>query len=238
MATTRRVPVPALWAIHALTASGAVIAFVAFLAVERGAYRMALAWLALGLVVDGADGPLARWTGLAERMPAIDGAILDLVVDYLTYVFVPAVLIYRAGLLPDAWAAVGAAAILLSSLYTFARTDMKTEDNFFRGFPAVWNVIAFYLFLLRPDVWVSAGVVALFTVLTFAPIHFIHPVRVRSYRPWLTILMPVWAVTSLVLLWPGVPYAHVLAEVSLGCALALFGIGLLRTLRGPKRGAP
>ena len=212
MATARRVPKPALWAIHTLTASGAVIAFFAFLAVERGAYRTALILLAAALVVD--------------------GATLDLVVDYLTYVFVPAVLIYRAGLLPDAWAAVGAAAILLSSLYTFARTDMKTADNFFRGFPAVWNVVAFYLFLLHPDAWVSAGVVALFTVLTFTPIHFIHPVRVESYRPWLSLLMPVWALTSLALLWPGVPFAGVLMDVSLGCAAALFGIGLLRTLRG------
>jgi len=233
MATTRHVPKTALWAIHTLTASGAFIAFLAFLAVERGDYRLALLWLAAGLVVDGADGPLARWTGLAERMPAIDGATLDLVVDYLTYVFVPAVLIYRDGLLPAGWGGVGVAAILLSSLYTFARTDMKTPDNFFRGFPAVWNVIAFYLFLWRPDPMVGAGVVALFTVLTFAPIHFIHPVRVQSYRPWLSILMPVWGVTSLALLWPGVPFAGVLMDVSLGCALALFGIGLLRTLRGP-----
>ncbi len=137
------------WAIHALTASGAVLAFFSFLAVEAGNYRLALWWLAAALVVDGVDGPLARWAGIANRMPAIDGATLDLVVDYLTYVFVPAVLIYRAGLLPEGWSAVGVAAILLSSLYTFARTDMKTSDNFFRGFPAVWNVVAFYLFFLE-----------------------------------------------------------------------------------------
>ncbi|MBS0469642.1 MAG: phosphatidylcholine/phosphatidylserine synthase [Proteobacteria bacterium] len=221
------------WAIHLLTASGAVLAFFAFLAVEQGQFRLALLWLAAALVVDGVDGPLARWAGVKDRLPSIDGTILDLVVDYLTYVFVPAVLLYRAGLLPPGWAEAGAAAILLSSLYTFARTDMKTEDNFFRGFPAVWNVVVFYLFLLRPDATVSAAVVALFAVLTFAPIHFIHPVRVTSYRPWLSVLMPVWAASCLALLWPGwpVPWLGIIEAVSLACAAALFGIGLIRTLR-------
>jgi phosphatidylcholine synthase len=226
---------PALgWAIHALTASGAVLAFLAFLAVEGGQFRLALWWLAAALVVDGVDGPLARWAGVKERTPAIDGATLDLVVDYLTYVFVPAMLLYRAGLLPADWALAGVTAILLSSLYTFARTDMKTADNFFRGFPAVWNVVVFYLFVFRPDPVASAGVIALFAVLTFAPIHFIHPVRVTSFRPWLTILMPVWAASSLALLWPQWPAGWLtgIEAVCLGCGAALFGIGLIRSLRG------
>lgn len=222
------------WAVHTLTASGAVLAFLAFLAVERGAFRLALVWLAVALVVDGIDGPLARRIGVRERLPEIDGSILDLVVDYLTYVFVPAVLIYRAGLLPDGWALAGAAAILLSSLYTFARSDMKTPDNFFRGFPAVWNVVAFYLFVLRPGAAASAGTIAAFAVLTFAPIHFIHPVRVTSYRPWLSVLMPMWGLSCVALLWPRwpAPWGEALEGVSLACAAALFGIGLLRTLRG------
>ncbi len=100
-------------------------------------------------------------------------------------------------------AALGAAAILLSSLYTFARTDMKTEDNFFRGFPAVWNVVAFYLVLLHAGSVAAGIVVALFSALTFAPIHFIHPVRVRAYQPWLGMLTAVWGAASVALLWPG-----------------------------------
>jgi phosphatidylcholine synthase len=233
--TAKHVPTAALWAIHALTASGAVIAFFAFLAVERGGYRLALLWLAAGLAVDGADGPLARWVGLREKMPAIDGATLDLVVDYLTYVFVPAVLIYRAGLLPDGWAAAGVAAILLSSLYTFARSDMKTADNFFRGFPAVWNVVAFYLFLLKPPPMVGLGVVALFSVLTFAPIHFVHPVRVRAYQPWLGVLTALWALGSAALLWPGWPqqWMQVWLWLSVAGGGALLAIGLVRSVRGP-----
>src|ERR1700716_1543518 len=155
----KSVPVFVAWAIHALTASGAVLAF---LAVEKDRWRLALLWLGAALVVDGIDGPLARWAGGMQRAPAIDGTTLDLVVDYLTYVFVPAILIYHAGLLPSTYAPVAVAAILLSSLYTFARTDMKTPDNFFRGFPALWNVIAFYLFMLQPGQTAGVIVVGLF----------------------------------------------------------------------------
>ena len=212
-----------------------MLAFFSFLAVEAGDCRLALWWLAAALVVDGVDGPLARWAGLKERLPEIDGATLDLVVDYLTYVFVPAVLIYRAGLLPEGWSAVGVAAILLSSLYTFARSDMKTADNFFRGFPAVWNVVAFYLFFLKPPPTAGLAIVALFAVLTFAPIHFIHPVRVRAYQPWLGVLTGTWAVASVALLWEGwTPiWAHVWLALSVACGAALLAIGLLRSLRGP-----
>jgi phosphatidylcholine synthase len=224
----------AAWTIHALTASGAVLAFFALLAVEQGAFRLALLWLAGALVVDGVDGPLARWAGVRERTPGLDGATLDLVVDYLTYVFVPALLIYRAGVLPGMWAAVGVAAILLSSLYTFARVDMKTEDNFFRGFPAVWNVVAFYLVLLHAGAVAAGIVVALFSALTFAPIHFIHPVRVRIYQPWLGLLTLVWGVASVALLWPGWSplVGFVWLALSLTGAGLLPAVGLLRTLRG------
>jgi len=232
---TKNVPLAGLWAIHVLTASGAVVAFFAFLAVERGDFRLALLLLAAALAVDGADGPLARWAGLKERMPRIDGSTLDLVIDYLTYVFVPAVLIYRAGLLPQGWAVAGVATILLSSLYTFARTDMKTDDNFFRGFPAVWNVVAFYLFLLKLPPMVALGIVALFGALTFAPIHFIHPLRVRSYGPMVDGITLAWATASGALLWPGWSddVVRVWLALSLAGAAALLATGLWRTVRGP-----
>ncbi len=233
---TPQEPMPAFvaWSVHALTASGAVLAFLAFLAVEQGRWRLALLWLAAALVVDGIDGPLARWAGVTRRTPGIDGATLDLVVDYLTYVFVPAILIYRAGLVPAPYASAAVAAILLSSLYTFARTDMKTADNFFRGFPAVWNVVAFYLFILRPGETAGAIVVAVFALLTFAPIHFIHPVRVRLYQPWLALLTALWGLASLALLSPGwgVPWRRIWLTLSLAGAAALLAIGVVRTLRG------
>jgi len=230
----RTLGVAAAWAIHFLTGSGAVLAFFAFLAAEQGSFRLALLWLAAAQIVDGIDGPLARWVGVKELSPKLDGSMLDIVVDYLTYVFVPAIIIYRAGLLPPDYAWIGVAAMLVSSLYTFARTDMKTDDYFFRGFPALWNIVAFYLFLLQPGHIVGAVVVGVFALLTFAPIHFVHPVRVRSFQPWLGGLTVVWGLSSMALLWPGWSplWTHALLAVSLSGAGGLVAIGLFRTLRG------
>jgi phosphatidylcholine synthase len=237
--TPSKKPVPVVvgWSIHALTASGAVLAFLAFIAVEQQQFRLALLWLGGALIVDGLDGPLARWAGVTKLTPRIDGSTLDLVVDYLTYVFVPAVLIYRAGLLPYTYGLAAVAAILLSSLYTFARTDMKTEDNFFRGFPALWNVIAFYLFMLRPGLAIDTGVVAVFALLTFAPVLFVHPVRVKSYQPWLGIATGLWGLGSFALLIPNLSRLFLNASLvlSLSGAAALFAIGALRTVRGEAR---
>jgi phosphatidylcholine synthase len=225
------------WAIHVLTASGAVLAFLALLAVEQERWRTALLWLAGALVVDGIDGPLARWAGVVRRTPGINGATLDLVVDYLTYVFVPAMLIYRAGLVPASYAAVAVGAILVSSLYTFARSDMKSADNFFLGFPALWNVIAFYLFMLQAGALVGVVTVGVFVLLTFAPIHFVHPVRVRSYQPWIAVLTGLWGTSSLALLSPDLSlmWTRTLLALSLASAGGLLAIGALRTLRGPPK---
>ncbi len=231
------IPVFVAWAVHVLTASGAVLAFLAFLAVEQEHWRLALLWLACALIVDGIDGPLARWVGVVRRTPGINGATLDLVVDYLTYVFVPVIMIYRAGLLPASYAPLAAAAILVSSLYTFARTDMKTADNFFLGFPALWNVVAFYLFMLQPGELVGAVLVGVFLLLTFVPIHFVHPVRVNVYQPWLAGLTVLWGVSSLVLLLPDLSplWSRAWLALSLVGAGALLAIGALRTLRGPSK---
>ena len=231
------IPVFVAWAVHVLTASGAVLAFLAFLAVEQDRWRLALLWLAGALIVDGIDGPLARWAGVVRRTPRINGATLDLVVDYLTYVFVPVILIYRAGLLPASYAPLTAAAILVSSLYTFARTDMKTADNFFLGFPALWNIIAFYLFVLQPAEFVSTILVGAFILLTFAPVHFVHPLRVTGYQPWLAGLTALWGASSLALLWPDWSplWSDAWLALSLVGAGALLAMGALRTLRGPSK---
>jgi phosphatidylcholine synthase len=237
-ARSESVGVFAAWAIHVLTASGAALAFLAFLAVEQERWRLAFLWLGAALIVDGIDGPLARRVGVNRRTPGIDGARLDLVVDYLTYVFVPAILIYRAGLLlPAIYAPLAVAAILISSLYTFARTDMKTADNFFRGFPALWNVVAFYLFMLQPGRLAGTIVVGVLSAMTFAPVYFVHPVRVRGYQPWLAVLTALWGVASLAQLsldWSAM-WTRVWLALSLTGAGALLAIGVLRTLRGPAK---
>ena len=223
----------AAWAIHLLTASSAVLALLALAAIEQGRWRDALLWLLAALVVDGVDGTLARAMRVSERLPNVDGTALDLVVDYLTYVFVPACFLWRIGAFPPPLALPLVSLILISSLYTFVRRDMKAEDGYFRGFPALWNIVALYAFVAGPPPWVAAGVAALLIVMTFAPIHVVHPFRVRDYRDWLPVTAILWAVATLALL---LPLSQILLgaalAVSLGCCAILLTMGLIRSLRG------
>lgn len=226
----------AAWLVHLFTASGVVIALLALEAIARGEWRLALLWLLAALAVDGVDGTLARWARVREHAPRIDGEAFDLIVDYLNYVFVPAVFIWHAGLVPEPLALPLASAILLSSVYVFVRRDMKTPDNYFRGFPALWNVVALYLFVAQPGAAAGAVVVALLAILSFAPIRFVHPFRVRDFQPWLQILAVLWGVATLALLWPGWnPEASRLwLWASYVSAAALLGMCLVRTLRGDR----
>jgi phosphatidylcholine synthase len=216
------------------TASGAVLALFALLAIEQQKWQAALLLLFAALIVDGIDGTFARWARVKEKASRVDGDTLDLVVDYLTYVFIPTLFIWRAGLVPGSLAPWLAAAILLSSLYLFARTDMKTQDSYFRGFPALWNLVAFYLYALAASPAAGAILVCLLVALTFAPVHFVHPFRVRDYGRWPPVVAAVWTGSSCALLWldsPGTGRAICLA-LSLGTAFVLIMMGLLRTLRG------
>ncbi|MFL6846066.1 MAG: CDP-alcohol phosphatidyltransferase family protein [Allosphingosinicella sp.] len=227
----------AAWLVHLFTASGVVLAFLALAAIDRGEWRLALVWLLVALAVDGIDGSLARAAKVKEYAPRIDGEAFDLIIDYLTYVFVPTVFIVRAGLVPEALALWLAAAILLSALYVFVRRDMKTEDNYFRGFPALWNVVALYLYVSRPDGVVASAAIVILAILSFAPIHFVHPFRVRDYQPWLKIAALAWALTTLALLWPGWSPAAAQAWLwsSLALAVLLIALGLWRSARGLTR---
>lgn len=219
------------WAVHAFTATGAILALLALLAVEARQWSLALLWLLIALVVDGVDGSLARWARVKQRASRVDGDTLDLVIDYLSYVFVPTMFLWHAGMFPTGYALWLAAAIQLSSLYLFARTDMKTQDGYFRGFPSIWNLVAFYLFVLQAAPAAVAVVVLVCAALTFAPIHFVHPFRVRDFGAWLPLLACVWAGTTCSLLWPELEQQarYALTATSVALALLLFGLGLLRT---------
>ena len=224
------------WSVHLLTASGAVFAFLALLAIEARDWRLALIWIAAALAIDAFDGTLARWARVKTVAPRIDGETLDLIIDYLNYVFVPAVLIWRAELVPAGLAPWLAAAILVSALYNFTRRDLKTEDNYFRGFPALWNVVAFYLFVTGPAPEAAAIVVAALAALTFTSVPVVHPFRVRDYGRWLPLLSLLWALATIALVWPGwSPGARGLClALSFGTLAALTGLGLLRGLRGAR----
>ncbi len=228
------------WVAHLVTASGAVLGFFALAAVIEGRFHVALAWLLAALAVDGLDGTLARLVKVRERLPRIDGAALDLIIDYLNYVFVPAMLIWQAGLVPETLTWWLVALILVSALYNFTRTDMKTDDWYFRGFPALWNVVAFYLLVAQPGQGWGAALVCLFALLTFAPVHFVHPFRVRDYGAWLPALAVLWAAATAALLWPGWSGEGRAAclMVSTATGALLLALGLLRTARGPRQAAP
>jgi len=180
-------------AVHIFTAMGAGLALIAMLEAVREHWANMFAWLGVALIVDGIDGPIARKLDVVRLQPNWSGEVLDLVVDFVTYVFVPAYAITASGLLlPLAAPLLGIGVVVSGALY-FADKRMKASDNHFRGFPALWNAAAFYLFLLHwPPIWSSLGI-AILIALTFAPFHTLHPVRVVRLR-WLTLwLLAVWA---------------------------------------------
>lgn len=191
----------AAWAVHALTASGAVMGLAALQAAIASHYRAAFLWLVATTAVDAVDGWLARLAQVTRHTPRFDGARLDDIVDYLTYVFVPAVIMLRAELLPPALAWPVAAAVLLSSAYGFCRTDAKTSDHFFTGFPSYWNIVALYLFTLGlPPFWNAAIVMAL-AALVFVPIGYVYPSRTTTWRMATLVLGGVWAALMLWIVW-------------------------------------
>ena len=169
-------------AVHLLTATGAVFAMLAMLeAIERD-WAMMFVWLIVAFAVDGIDGPLARHYNVKTYAPQFDGVLLDLIIDYLTYVFIPAYALYASGLM-DGWS--GWAAIIVitfgSAMY-FADTRMKTADNSFSGFPGCWNMVILVLFALSPPWQACLGLVAVLTVAMFVPVKFVHPVRTDRWR--------------------------------------------------------
>lgn len=183
--------------VHILTALGAALALLALLAAVRGDWALMFLWLGIALVIDAVDGPIARALKTRETLPRWNGEVLDLVVDYTTYVFVPAYAITASHLMPDVLAIAAGIAIAVSGTLYFADRSMKTTDNFFRGFPAVWNLIAFYLLLLKPPAMICAATIVLFVVLTFVPVHFVHPFRVRRLRTVTVALLTLWAALAL-----------------------------------------
>ena len=176
----------AAFGVHIFTALGAGVALIAMLEAVREHWASMFAWLGVALIIDAVDGPLARKFDVVRLQPNWSGDVLDLVVDFVTYVFVPAYAITASGmLLPLAAPLLGIGIVTSSALY-FADRRMKSADNHFRGFPALWNVAAFYLFLLHPPPLVSSLAVAVLIALTFVPIHVVHPFRVVRLR-WLTL---------------------------------------------------
>jgi phosphatidylcholine synthase len=186
--------------VHVFTALGAGIALIALLEAVREHWGAMFAWLGLALVIDGIDGPIARKLDVGRLQPNWSGDVLDLVVDFVTYVFVPAYAITAGGLLlPLAAPLLGVGIVVSSALY-FADRRMKSADNHFRGFPALWNAVAFYLFLLHWPAALSSLAVAILIAATFIPFHVLHPMRVARWRRLTLSLIALWAVLAIYVL--------------------------------------
>jgi phosphatidylcholine synthase len=201
--------------VHLLTASGAALGLLALLAAVERQWALMFLWLGIALIVDAIDGALARRLAVARTLPRWSGDVLDLVVDILTYVFVPAFAILAGGILPEPIAIPTGLLIVVTGTLYFADTRMKSVDNYFLGFPAVWNAVAFYVFLLRPPPWLAALVVLILAVATFVPLPFVHPFRVRRLRLLNAGLLAGWTVLAALALWHDLAPA---AWVSVGLA--------------------
>jgi phosphatidylcholine synthase len=213
----------AAFSVHVFTALGAGVALIAMLEAVREHWAVMFAWLGVALLIDAIDGPIARRLDVVRVQPNWSGEVLDLVVDFITYVFVPAYAITASGLLmPLAAPLLGIGIVVTSALY-FADRRMKADDNHFRGFPALWNAAAFYLFLLHwPPVLSTLGV-AVLIVLTFIPFHVVHPVRVVRLR-WLTLTLIV--VGAMLVIYALVMDFDVGLPVTVAlCAIALYVVG-------------
>jgi phosphatidylcholine synthase len=205
------------WCVHAYTASGAVMGLAGVMAVTAGDYRQAFVWMFVATFVDGTDGVLARRARVKERTPGFDGARLDDIVDYLTFVFLPAFLLVYAGLLPPGGAGVAvASAMLLSSAYGFASLDAKTSDHYFTGFPSYWNIVALYLAVLGLTPWMNAAIVIALAAMVFVRIGYVYPSRTPVLRRTTLGLMLAWGVMLLLVIWwmPAPPRALVLASLA------------------------
>jgi len=214
--------------IHVFSATGAALALLALILATGGHWAGMFLCLGMALVVDGLDGPMARTFEVEKLLPRWSGDTLDLVVDFTTYVFVPAFAIAASGLLPHGLAIPAAIVVVITGALYFADRDMKTKDNYFRGFPAVWNLAAFYLYLLEPPEWAAAISIVVLAGLSFAPIQFLHPLRVQRWRVINIALLAAWAVLAFVAvvrdLAPGLYVTLPLCLI----AAYFFLIGLLR----------
>jgi phosphatidylcholine synthase len=191
------------WLAHLYTALGAVLALYATLAIFEGHFKSAIVALVAAVFVDATDGWLARALRVKDVLPGFDGARLDDIVDYLTYTFVPVLLLIEAGLLPERWDIWVGGAVLLASAYGFAQAEakIKTTDHFFTGFPSYWNIVAMYMYVLRLSPVVNALVLLAFAVLVFVPIRYVYPSRTVALRVPTLILASAWGVLGAVIIW-------------------------------------
>ncbi len=192
------------WVAHLYTALGAVAALLATVAVFSNDFRAAFVWLGVQVFIDSTDGLLARAVHVKERLPWFDGALLDNLIDYITYVFVPVLILLRADLLPARWSVAIGSTVLVASGYGFSRTDAKVQhggDYFFTGFPSYWNIVVLYVYALQLSKVANAAAVLTLAALVFVPLRYIYPSRTQTLRALTTVLGVVWGAVVMWFVW-------------------------------------
>ena len=224
----------ALWAfgVHILTASGAFFAFLSLVSTAEKDYRAAFFWLGIALIVDGVDGPLARKLEVQRWWPHWSGDMLDSVIDYVTYVMIPAFILYQSGLMGRNFSFIAAAIIVITSAIYYADTRMKTIDNGFKGFPVCWNMVVFTIFIVSPSEYLSFLIVLITAALTFAPVIFVHPVRVKVLRIPTLIMSAAWGIGGLIALYENLDSPVWVDVVIAASAVYLFSVGFVLQLMG------
>ena len=231
------------FAIHLFTASGAFWAFLALVAAAESRFTAMFVWLGVALFVDGIDGPMARAIDIKSVLPNWSGDMLDSIIDYTTFCLIPAFALYQSGFLEELYSFLAAALIVITSAIYYADKRMKTRDNFFKGFPVCWNMLVFTLFVIAPGWYVAFVLVVASAALTFAPVLFVHPVRVRLWRPLTLTMFGIWTLCGVYALWiswswEGLNPIYAPLWVKIGIAVSaayLYLVGLVLQLTG--RGA-
>ena len=213
------------FSVHLLTASGSFLAFLSLVAASEERWPAMFWWLGLALFVDGIDGPIARKLQVKEILPTWSGVMLDNIIDYVTYVLIPAFALYQRGFMGPGLSFTSAALIVVSSAIYYADTGMKTKENFFKGFPVVWNMLVFTLFVIEPGEYASFAAVVAAAILTFVPINFLHPVRVKRLREINLPVFLVWCLLGVIALLEGMEAPPVIKAGIAIAGIYLFFVG-------------
>jgi len=227
----------ALWAfgVHLFTASGAFFAFLSLVATGENRFTAAFFWLGIALLVDGIDGPLARKLEVKKWWPHWSGDILDSVIDYVTFVMIPAFILYQSGLMGTYLSFTAAALIVCTSAIYYADTRMKTVDNGFKGFPVCWNMVVFTVFIVSPSEILSFIIVVATAVLTFVPVIFVHPVRVKILRIPTLAIFGIWSAGGLIAIYYNLDAPSWVDVLIVASGAYLFCIGFVLQLMGKLR---
>ncbi|WP_048646231.1 phosphatidylcholine synthase [Nitratireductor soli] len=213
------------FSVHLLTASGSFLAFLSLVAASEERWTAMFWWLGLALFVDGIDGPIARKLDVKHVLPTWSGDMLDNIIDYVTYVLIPAFALYQSGFMGAGLSFLSAAIIVVTSAIYYADTGMKTRENFFKGFPVVWNMVVFTLFVTQPGEYISFAAVIISALLTFMPVYFLHPVRVRRLRPVNLTIFLAWCAFGIAALWQDMEAGQIV-RIGIGVTgIYLFVIG-------------